>query len=108
MLRNMGHQVVTASSGLEAVAHFRSHHHEIDLAIIDMLMPEMDGLMCFQALRHIDPAVRALLCSGYACDGRAQHLLDQGMLGFIQKPYRLDQLAAAVDDALSRDEPRPE
>ena len=80
---------------------FRARRHEIDLLIIDMVMPGMDGRTCFRAIQDMDPGVKAILSSGYGRNGRAQEVLDDGMLGFIQKPYRLDELGAAVHSALS-------
>jgi len=103
MLRSLGCEVLTASSGTEAVALYSRHAPQIDLVLIDMVMPEMDGGECFRALKRIDPDVTALLSSGYEHDGKTQAVLDEAMCGFIQKPYRPNELDAAVRRALSSD-----
>jgi PAS domain S-box-containing protein len=100
MLRSLGYQVITANDGLQAVELFREKGSQIDIAIIDMIMPEMDGRACFQELRRIDPNLRVVLSTGYEIDQKIQDVLDQGVSGFVQKPYRLKQLAAVVAEAL--------
>lgn len=101
MLRRAGYDVVTAAGATEAVTWYREHPHEIDLVIIDMVMPGKDGQECFRALRAIDPGVRAILSTGYGLDGHAQDTLDAGMVGYLQKPYRMQDLVIAVADALA-------
>jgi len=106
MLRKVGYNVVTAESGEEAVERFRERYGHIDLAVIDMAMPGMDGRECFAALRRIDPSVKAILSTGYGRDGRAQKAMDDGMLAFVQKPYRLAELAKAIARVLKEDSGR--
>jgi len=53
-------------------------------------------------LREVSPGLRAILSTGYLQDGIAQEALEEGMVGFIAKPYRLDQLARVVHDALAK------
>jgi FixJ family two-component response regulator len=62
-------------------------------------MPQMSGHEFFLALRAIDPQVRTILCSGFGLDGMVQEALDDGVLGFIAKPYRLDELARKLEEA---------
>ena len=80
---------------------YRAHPHETDLVIIDMVMPGKDGQECFKALKAIDPDVRAILSTGYGLDGHAQDALDAGMVGYVQKPYHMEDLVTAVADALA-------
>ena len=103
MLERLGYTVAACAGGAEALAHYERHHGETDLVILDMIMPGMDGGECYRGLRRLNPRVRALLSSGYSRDGRAQAILDEGMQGFIQKPYRLEELSAAVAAALARE-----
>ena len=102
ILREEGYQVVTASNGKEAVERYRELAEEIDLVIIDMVMPEMDGGEVFAALKQINPSVKAILSTGYGRDGKAQDIIDEGMLGFVPKPYRPQDLSEAVATALSQ------
>lgn len=101
MLRRAGYDVVTAAGATEAVTWYRAHPHETDLVIIDMVMPGKDGQECFKALKAIDPDVRAILSTGYGLDGHAQDTLDAGMVGYVQKPYHMQDLVTAVADALA-------
>jgi CheY-like chemotaxis protein len=100
MLASLGYAVTCARNGLEAVDYYREHMEEIDLVLLDITMPVMDGGDCFRALKKLDPDVKAVLTSGHALDGVAQELLDAGMLGFVQKPYRAAQLSEAMTRAL--------
>ena len=102
MLRRLGYEVVTAASGKEAIACFREHMGWVDLVIIDMVMPEMSGRDCFRALKEIDPEVRAVLSTGYGLNGRAQEIIDEGMVGFVQKPYDMEALAERIGRAMGR------
>lgn len=101
MLRRAGYDVVTVTGMTEAVTWYRTHPHEADLVIIDMVMPGKDGQECFKALKAIDPDVRAILSTGYGLDGHAQDALDSGMVGYVQKPYHMEDLVTAVADALA-------
>ena len=102
MLASLGYAVVCTESGEEAVDYYREHAGEIDLVVLDITMPGMDGGDCFRALRKIAPGTKAVLTSGHALDGTVQALLDEGMLGFVHKPYLAAQLSEAVSSALRR------
>jgi PAS domain S-box-containing protein len=99
MLETMGYRVLLARDGQEAVDLFRTCHAEVDVVILDMAMPRLGGRECFLELRKIRPDVRAILSTGYALDEVTQRALDEGMAGFAQKPYVMDQLAAALAKA---------
>jgi len=101
MLTGLGYSVLCAASCREAVASYSAFGGNADLVIIDLVMPDQDGRECFRALRRIDPNVRAILCTGAADDAATQDTLAEGMVGFIQKPYQLSQLAAAIGRALA-------
>ena len=69
--------------------------------LLDMVMPTMDGHDTFVAMRQVNPQIRALLSSGYSLDGKAQSILDEGVLDFVGKPFRLVELAHKVAGALA-------
>ncbi len=100
MLLSLGYRVHAAGSGQEAVAVYMEKGREIDLVILDMIMPGMSGGETFDRLRKIDPGIRTLLSSGYSIDGQAQDILDRGCSGFLQKPFHLEQLSAKVREIL--------
>jgi two-component system cell cycle sensor histidine kinase/response regulator CckA len=88
LLESMGYRVYAAGSGQEAIAVYMEKRNAIDLVILDMIMPGLSGGETFDRLREIDPEIRVLLSSGYSIEGEAQHILNRGCNGFIQKPGR--------------------
>lgn len=102
MLQSLGYQVVAMPDGEQAVDYFREHPGKIDVAVIDMIMPNMDGRETFQALKQIDPGIKAVLCTGYDRNERVQGALDDGILGFAHKPYDLKELSEALASVLNQ------
>jgi PAS domain S-box-containing protein len=102
LLRELGYEVRLAADGHQAIETYRKHRLEIDLILLDMIMPHMGGRECFHDLKKINPDVKAILSSGYGLNGEAQKMLDEGMAGFLQKPYRVNELSRAIADALGR------
>lgn len=93
MLQELGYSVILAGNGLEAVDIYRDNPGAIDLVMLDMVMPELDGHGAFFKLKEIDPDVRVLLSSGYVSEEDARDVLEAGAVGFLQKPYRMVDLA---------------
>ena len=100
LLGCLGYEVVTAPNGIAAVSQYRESGHEIDVVLLDLAMPGMDGRDCFRALKTINRDVKAVLCTGYGFNVVAQQLLDEGMLGIVSKPYTIEQLSDAIVQAL--------
>ncbi len=102
ILTSFGYQVLTATNGLEACRILQENKDQIDLVVLDFVMPGMSGEETFQRLREIDPHIRVLLASGHSRDGKAKNLIDHGVHGFIQKPFVMQELADAVRKALDK------
>ncbi len=100
MLQGLGYTVILAADGKECVEIYRSNPGGIDLVLLDMVMPEMNGHDAFFALKQIDPKVKVLLQSGYVNEEDARAVLNAGALGFLRKPYRTVDLARRIRDAL--------
>lgn len=100
LLSALGYSVATASDGSEALAYYKKNWINVDLVIMDMVMPGMSAQECFTLLREINPRIKAILSTGYANNNLVQDILDDGMLGFIQKPYQIDSLAQIVANIL--------
>lgn len=64
--------------------------------MLDLIMPGMDGRDTFRALRKINPEITAVLVSGYSVDGEAHEVVDEGMKGFLPKPFRLEDLVTML------------
>ena len=100
MLEALGYEVITAADGLEGVSRYRDLWREIDLVLLDMVMPNMSGGDCFRRMKEINPKARVVLSSGYSMDGAIQDVMNEGILAFIQKPYRLEELSRVVGTAV--------
>ncbi len=100
MLKKLGYNVIVAESGKEAIEIFKKEHENIDLVLLDMVMPGMGGGETFARLKDIDENVTVLLSSGYSLDGQAREILDKGCKGFIQKPFSLKNLSQKVKEIL--------
>lgn len=97
----LGYKVLTASNGPEALDLYRTQADQIDLVLLDMIMPGMNGGEVFDAMKDINPHVRVILSSGYSIDGKAKEILQRGIKAFIQKPFRIDGLAQKIREVLS-------
>jgi PAS domain S-box-containing protein len=100
MLEALGYEVTTAADGQEGVSRYRDLWREIDLVILDMVMPNLSGGDCFLRMKEINPKARVVLSSGYSMDGAIQSVMNEGILAFIQKPYRLEKLSRVVGTAV--------
>lgn len=101
MLERLGYQLFTAENGKDALEIYRTHHNDIDLVIIDMIMPGMDGEETFSHLKKLNPKIKVLLASGNSMTLQVAEILKQGGRGFIQKPFTLGQLSEKIKTALS-------
>ncbi|MEE9913379.1 MAG: PAS domain S-box protein [Deltaproteobacteria bacterium] len=101
LLAELGYAIIKANSGEEAVNIYARKHADIDLVIIDMIMPGMSGSDTFDRLKTVNPSVRAILSSGYSLNGNAQAIMNKGVRAFLQKPYRLHDLAQKIRQALA-------
>lgn len=99
MLTGLGYKVFIASDGEEAVKVYKERGDEIDLVIMDRVMPKIDGFESYNLLKKINPHVKVVISSGYAAD-EAKNLRESGVLDFLDKPYRLSQLANTVRKAI--------
>jgi DNA-binding NtrC family response regulator len=106
-LTMLGYEVVTASDGVEGVAVYRELGVTIRLVIVDIMMPKMGGAETIQAIRSIDPDARILVASGFAPDDAVQALVRELSIEFLQKPFRMAELATAVSAALSGRNEKP-
>jgi two-component system cell cycle sensor histidine kinase/response regulator CckA len=100
ILEALGYRVLTAKSGNEAIEVYSEKAHEIDMVILDMIMPNMDGGETFERLKEIDPEARVLLSSGYSINGQAQEILSRGCKAFLQKPFNMTTLSQKMREVL--------
>lgn len=100
MLTRLGYRVYTAADGLEGIALFNEKHEEIDLVILDVVMPRMTGRDALQGMRRIRPDVPSLFVTGYSLDGiHVNYILEQG-IDAIQKPFSFDVFSRKIRETI--------
>ena len=103
LIESLGYEVRSFDNGAEAAEYYARAWKDVDLVLLDMIMPGMDGRETFLALYKINPNVKALLASGFSLNGEAQRILDDGVRDFIQKPYRRSELSRKLAAVLLKD-----
>jgi PAS domain S-box-containing protein len=101
MLRKLGFMVHCAGSGREAIDLFERKAGELDMVILDMVMPEIGGEEVYQEIKRIKPKIKVLISSGYDCSGRIKEILDRECDSFIHKPFSLGELSESLQKLLS-------
>jgi two-component system, cell cycle sensor histidine kinase and response regulator CckA len=102
MLQSLGYRVISTSDGKKAVEVFREHAAEIDLVVMDVVMPLQGGLKTYPELQGIKPGIQVIFTSGYADETESLvALLEKGAL-FLQKPYDLAKLSQMIRSTLDR------
>ena len=99
ILRELGYPTLSADDGGSALHIYRTTTPKIDLVILDMDMPILNGAATFHALRAYDPAARVLISTGYVGE-EVDALRTAGAAGIVQKPFRVVELSNAVVAAL--------
>ncbi len=92
-LGDLGYEVLTAVDGMDGIETFADAHDEIDVVVLDMVMPRLSGEETFYQLQQIDPGVPVLVSSGYARNSAVERLAQAGAAGFLAKPFQLDELS---------------
>jgi len=100
ILERLGYRVLEAMTGKEAVEFARTFDGQIDLALLDIKLPDMDGGRVYPLIMEARPDLKVIVCSGYSIDGPAQAILDAGAEGFIQKPFSIAPFAEKLKDVL--------
>jgi len=100
LLEEVGFRVVTASNGKEAVAIYRDRYKEIDLVVLDLVMPELDGGQTYVEMKKISSNVKAFFCSGFVTDSLISSLLAEENLRALQKPFDSEKFVQTVCEVL--------
>ena len=102
-LEDAGYQVLPARSGQEALELFTARHQDIDLVILDLVMPRMSGEECLDKLLEIDPKVRVLGTSGYYLDDDMYRKIEAKVKVFVPKPIDPPMLLTLIKRILGAD-----
>jgi DNA-binding NtrC family response regulator len=103
ILEFVGMGVMTAVDGISGIERFKAHQEEIDLILLDLSMPGLNGADTFCELRKIDPMAKVILSSGYDEAEATRHFVGQGLVSFLQKPYNLPVLVNMVRENLGHE-----
>jgi CheY-like chemotaxis protein len=95
-LQNLGYSVLLAENGIDAVEIYKNNPGQIDLVLLDMVMPKMGGHKTFYQIKSADSDANILLSSGYVSEEEVNDLLARGARGFLAKPHRIAQLTKEI------------
>jgi len=100
VLTDQGYRVVTARDGFQAVDIFRKIHAQVELVILDFVMPVMDGAAVFKELRKTSPRLPVVITSGFTPKDKLEAILADGFSGFFPKPLTRNKLLPIVRSTL--------
>ena len=98
-LEDMGFNVFIETNGLDALEFFKNRHEDIDIVILDMILPNLNGKATFNKMKEIDPKVRCIITTGYTAES-IHDMLDEGALGLLQKPFRVPDLMKMIREIM--------
>jgi len=102
ILTEIGYEPVIFENGEQAVEYYEKNWESIDLVITDMIMPGLSGKQTFLAMKKINPGIKALLATGFGLDRDLESMKDIGLLGVLNKPYRIHDIAVMLSEILNQ------
>lgn len=102
LLEAHGYRVLTAKDGVEAIGLYAQYQSEISLALIDMMMPSMDGPMTIRTLQAVNPQLNIIVISGLAPKNKLAEAASMGVKAFLSKPFTANELLNTLEDALNK------
>ena len=100
LLKRLGYHVLAAKTGREAIDIAKTFDGHIDLAILDLVLPDMGGKATYTLLKAARPQLKVIVYSGYSIDSPVQEILDAGAEAFIQKPCSIAGMSNKVKEVL--------
>ena len=101
ILEGLGYHVLEAETGRKAINVVKTYDGEIDLALLDIVLPDINGNVIYPFLMEARPNLKVIVYSGYSIDGPAQEILDAGAQDFIQKPFTIAELSGKLKKILA-------
>lgn len=102
MLRELGYAVFACKDGHETISYYQQHIDNIDLVLLDVMMPYMSGFECFTKLKEINPTIKVVITTGLNMGAEVKAILDHGAAGIIHKPFDIKSLLKVLDETLDR------
>jgi nitrogen-specific signal transduction histidine kinase/ActR/RegA family two-component response regulator len=103
-IRKLGYHVTAFENGFDAIDFYRDHASNIDLAILDMVMPKINGLALFKKLKAINKDLKAIIMSGYTGHHTPEQALEAGVITLLQKPVKASRLSQVLAEILTQKE----
>jgi CheY-like chemotaxis protein len=101
LLQRIGYNTLMARNSREACQLFRDKSEQIDLVILDMIMPDENGATTYKCLKSINPDVKVLISTGYFKDSKVEEILSDRQNKLIMKPFKIGEFASKIDTILS-------
>ena len=101
MLKKMGFNILKANNSRKACSLYKNKQEDIDLVILDMIMPGDNGAVTYKKLKTINPGLKVLISSGFWKDLNVKAILSDGPNSFIQKPFKFAEFNKKIDSILS-------
>lgn len=98
ILKRLGYQVLEAKTGHDAINIVKTFDGDIDVAILDIILPDMHGREVYRKIIEARQNLNVIVCSGYTIEGPAQEILDAGAQGFIKKPFSFKKLSETLKE----------
>lgn len=103
ILEMAGYSAICVDNGERALEVYQEQMDEIDLIILDLIMPGLGGVQCMQQLLEINPRARILIATGHVEEGGARGLIEKGARAFIGKPYKIPQMISEIRRAMEEE-----
>ncbi len=102
ILERKGYAVATANRGEEAIESLSTNADRLSLIILDLNLSDIDGAQVFRIISNNYPAIPVILTSGFSDQGIFSRLEEYGLAGYLKKPFKISELLAKVENALTR------
>ena len=102
LLENMGFQVVEAPTGRDALDRANGFEGDLDLALLDLKLPDMDAKDVYKGLTKARPGIKVIVYSGYSQEETVREILEEGASGFLQKPFSMEELVNMIKEFLRK------
>ncbi len=100
LLESFGYNVIMAEDGEKGVELYSSCYQDVDLIVLDMVMPRMGGKQAFIKLKEINPALKVVVATGFSQNSEVQEILQCGAKGFVKKPYMINEFLGSIRNLL--------
>ena len=100
LIEKLGHNVIGANTAKEAIELTKSYDKTIDLALLDIKLPDMEGGDLYPIIKQARPQMKVIICSGYSLDLGVKEILKAGAQGFLQKPFSFKAITAKLKEVL--------